>query len=132
MKPFEGKSWSISLLPDWIGEHEDECSLIYHPEGVGALQISAYTKATPVTDEDLREFAEEHIEAGAKLSPIQTGEFTGYTIALGIDDTFWQYWYLRNASTMLLVTYHCDEDKRNQELEQIKSMVATLAARRLK
>lgn len=132
MKLFEGKSWSISLLPGWIGEHEEECSTIYHPEGVGALQISAYTKVTPVTDEDLREFTEEHIEAGAKLSPVQAGEFTGHTIAFGIDGTFWQYWYLRNASTMLLVTYHCDEDERNHELEQIKSMVTTLAARQSK
>ena len=128
MTKFHGSSWTIDLLPEWIGEHDEECSTIYHPNGVGALQISAYSKDGAVTDNDLEDLALEHIEAGAKLAEANTGQFKGFSLAFGVDGEFWQYWYARHGLTALLVTYNCEEVDKNRELGEIKEMVATLAA----
>jgi len=128
MTKFHGSSWTIDLLPEWTGEHDEECSTIYHPNGVGALQISAYSKGGAVTAEDLEDLALEHIEAGAKPVEANTGQFKGFSLAFGVDGEFWQYWYARHGSTALLVTYNCEEADRNREIGEIKEMVATLAA----
>ena len=128
MDTFQGTNWGIGLIPEWIGEQGEECSTIYHPAGVGALQISAYSKDSAVTEVDLRDFAQEHIEGGAKLAEAETGEFKGYTLAFGVDGEFWQYWYVGHGTTALLMTYSCKEADREREIDEIKAMVATLAA----
>ncbi len=126
MNIFEGQSWSIELQDGWVGEHEEDCSTIYHPDGVGALQISAYTKDSEVTDEDLRDHAQDHIQAGAKLAASQFGEFKGYTLAFGVDDEFWQHWYVRAGCTLLFLTYNCAQEDRQRENDVVKTMVASM------
>ena len=128
MSIFQGNSWSITLLPEWTGEHEEECSTVYHPRGVGALKISSYSKDSVVTESDLREFAQERIEAGAKLHESITGDFKGFTLAFAAEDEFWQYWYVANSNKFLLITYNCNEANLGPEREQAKSMVASLKA----
>ena len=128
MSKFIGSSWSIDLLPEWIGEHEEDCSTIYHPDGVGALQISSYKKDSIVEEDDLRNLAQDHVEAGAKLSPANSGQFNGFTLAFGAEGQFWQYWYVANNNTALLLTYNCEEVDLGPERDEVKSMVGTLAA----
>jgi hypothetical protein len=128
MSIFKGSSWGIELLPEWVGEHEEECSTIYHPNGVGALQISAYSKDSEVTEEDLKELASEHIETGAKLAIANSGGFKGFTLAFGVEDEFWQYWYVASGNNALLITYNCEAQDRENEIDKIKSMVASLSA----
>ena len=128
MSIFQGISWKVTLLPEWIGKHDEECSTIYHPNGVGALQISSYSKNCDVTDSDLRDLAHEHIESGAKLAEADSGEFRGFTLAFGVDGEFWQYWYIANGSIALLVTYNCNEADLGPERDQVKKIVASLQA----
>ncbi|MCG6968196.1 MAG: hypothetical protein LJE85_00380 [Gammaproteobacteria bacterium] len=128
MSIFKGESWGIELLPEWIGEHEEDCSTIYHPNGVGALQISAYSKDSEVTEEDLKDLASEHIEAGTKLAPAISGDFRGFTLAFGIESEFWQHWYVSSGNKVLFVTYNCEDQDKVHEISQIKEMVATLSA----
>ncbi|OEY67522.1 hypothetical protein [Marinobacter sp. X15-166B] len=112
MNQFYGKNWKIDLLPDWTGEHEEECSLVFHSEGIGALQISSYSKDGAVTDEDLKGLAQEHLEAGAKLIDVEAGDFKGFTLAFGVKGEFWQLWYVANGPRALFMTYNCDESDR--------------------
>ena len=128
MGTFKGISWGIELLPEWEGEHDEDCTTIYHPNGVGALQISAYSKDSEVTEEDLKDLANEHIEAEAKLSPANSGEFKGFTCAFGVENEFWQYWYVSSGNTALLITYNCEAQDREYEIDKIKGMVASLSA----
>lgn len=126
MSIFQETSWAINLLPEWIGEHDEDCSTIYHPEGVGALQISAFSKDGKVTDEDLKDFSKDHIEAGAKLSESNLGDFKGFTLAFGVDDEFWQHWYVAKENTALFITYNCEVVDSEVEIDNIKTMVASL------
>ncbi len=128
MSIFVGTNWKIELMPEWIGEDDEECATIYHPDGVGALQISSYTKEDEVTQDDLKEFASEHIEAGAKIVEAKTGAFEGFTFAFGIDNEFWQYWYVSSGKTALLITYNCDDSDQEYEIAKIKTMIASLSA----
>ncbi|RBP68443.1 hypothetical protein [Marinobacter nauticus] len=128
MNQFDGPNWRINLLPEWVGEHEEDCSIVFHPEGVGALEISCYFKEGTVTEEDLRGLAQEHIEAGAKLTEASAGDFKGFTLAFGSDNEFWQLWYVASGPTALFITYNCQAVDRDAEIESIKSMVSSLAA----
>ena len=125
---FQGNNWSLELLPCWIGEHGEACSTIYHPNGVGALQISCLLKDSEITDVDLEELAEHHLNAGARVSDAACGEFFGFTLAFGVDGEFWQYWYVCKDNTALVITYNCNEVDLCSELEQVKEMVANLRA----
>jgi len=79
-----------------------------------------------VTDEDLKDFAQDHVEAGAKLSDSISGDFKGFTLAFGVDDEFWQHWYVAKENTALFITYNCKAVDREVEIDGIKTMVASL------
>lgn len=116
------------MLPEWGREYEEGCLTIYHPNGVGALQISAYSKDSEVTEEDLKDLASDRIESGAEVAPAKLGEFTGFTLAFRVDNTFWQHWYVSSFNEALFITYNCEVEDREHEISQIKDMVATLSA----
>jgi hypothetical protein len=96
MALFKGNLWSIVLPPEWVGEHDEDCATIYNPDGAGALQISAYSKNGDVTKEDLMGLANEYIPVGAKLTRIEVGQFSGYSVAVGLEGQFWQYWFCKS------------------------------------
>jgi hypothetical protein len=94
---------------------------------VGALQISSARKESgPVTSDDLREFAAEHIEAGARLRDVTLGDFTGYHLHFGTEGTYWRYWYLRCGPTLVFITYNCALEKRGSEDKEIQVILETL------
>jgi hypothetical protein len=50
------------MPPGWGAEDDGTCVTLTHEDGVGPLQISAYQRNDgAVTDEDLREFAEDEL-----------------------------------------------------------------------
>ena len=120
------ETWSAELPAGWESQRDDACVTIYHPDGVGALQISAAFKDAAVTDADLRDFAREHLDAGAKAREVAAGDFSGFTIAFGAADRFWRHWYLRSFDQTLFVTYNCEADDQGVEDEQLSQMIASL------
>lgn len=128
MSSFKGNCWEVELLPEWVGEHAEDCATIYHPDGVGALQISSYSKNDSVTEADLKDLAQEHIDFGAKLGKAEAGAFEGLTFAFGSDGEFWQFWYVAKGNIALLITYNCNEADLGPEREHAKSIVASLRA----
>src|SRR5947209_11119624 len=94
--------WSVELPEGWSGEHDETCSTIFDDQGRGALQISAAMKADDeVSDDDLKEFATDDLEAGAELHATSFGPFVGFR-ADALEDDFWrETWWLRSGRVML-------------------------------
>jgi hypothetical protein len=125
---FGRETWSL-LVPDgWRAWHDDECATLVGPGDVGALQISAAFKDSEVIDADLREFAAEHLKAGAKPRPTEAGDFVGFDIAFSDEECLWRQWYLRNGRQMLFVTYNCGLESRGVEDGPVRAALASLAA----
>jgi len=78
MPQFGTASWQLDLPPDWQGTFDEDCSTIVRTQGTGALQLSGARKDEEVTDADLRDFAAEHLDAGATAHPVQLGDFSGF------------------------------------------------------
>ena len=118
-------------MPDgWRAWHDNECATLTGHQEIGALQISAAFKETEVLDDDLRDFASEHIGAGEKGRMIQAGDFVGLEIAFAEDTNFWRHWYLRNGKQMLFVTYNCSRESRGLEDGVVDAALASLSASR--
>jgi hypothetical protein len=83
MNTVAGLSWELDLPSDWTAEHDDTCVTLERAGGVGALQISGAQKDGDVTDDDLRDFAAEHLEAGAVPSAAICGEYSGFILKYG-------------------------------------------------
>jgi hypothetical protein len=125
---FQTPTWSIEVPDGWTAVDEEEYAT-FQADGdaqVGALQISAYQKDGPVTNEDLEEFAEEHLSAGAIATPVDHPAFEGFGIAYETDEEFWTEWYLRAGDQMLYVTYTCPVDDQDAEQDVIAEMLGTL------
>ncbi|MGF1547034.1 MAG: hypothetical protein ACFCUG_06885 [Thiotrichales bacterium] len=129
MKQHNDHHWQITLPDDWIVEDEDGCVALYHPDGVGMLEISAAPQDTLVSDDDLRAIGSEHLEAGATTEPARVGEFDGFE--LSYDDAegrFWREWYLKRGHLLLFMTYNCDTGNEDKEEGLLEVILATLKA----
>lgn len=126
MKVFKSDGWSVELPEEWQQETDNNLYTFYHPNGVGALQVSGFTKDGAVTESDLKELASEHIDAGAITKPIESSSVMGMTLAFGLNDEFWQYWYIGIGNKALLVTYNCDEQDKEKEINTIKVIVSSI------
>ncbi len=129
MNIFYGASWSIELYPEWVSEQDDPCVSIYHPDGVGALQISPFNKDSKIASHDLRDLASDHITEGMDVDTIQAGEFSGITLASFEDEKFLQCWFVVANKTALFVTYNCDKADSELENDAVKKMIASLRYR---
>lgn len=129
MNIYKGNGWEVNLAKGWQTEVDDNLVSIYNPHGYGAFQISSYSKNTLVTEADLKEFASEHIEAGAKYKIYKQNGGSILTLAFGYDGRFWQYWYISVNNLAIVATYNCAETYRDIEIDTVKSMVDTINAR---
>ena len=126
---FGGESWQVMLPKGWHGRHDPECETICSDDAVGALQISCAYKEGRVRDDDLRDFAEEHLVAGAKTRKVEIGAFSGFEFCYEKDGRYWRQWFLRNGSVALFVTYNCDLADAGVENGQVQSILRTLGLR---
>ena len=125
---FGRETWSLVVPDGWRAWHDDECATLVGGGEIGVLQISAAFKDAEVSDTDLRGFAAEHLEAGAKPRLIKAGDFVGFEIAFSDQERFWRQWYLRNGRQMLFVTYNCGLESRGVEDGPVGATLASLVA----
>lgn len=78
---------------------------------------------------DLREFAAQHLEAGAKPRPTEARDFVGFEICYAEEERVWRQWYLRNGRQMLFVTYNFGLESRGVEDGRVGAALAPLLAR---
>ena len=128
MSQARGAEWSLTLAPSWQANDDEDGVCIVRPEGLGALQISAACKNTAVTDEDLTDFAADHLGAGARTRPVTLGDFSGIAIRCGADRIHWRRWFLRHGPVALFVTYNCAEADRGIEDADVDQMLGSLRA----
>lgn len=118
--------WSLELADGWVGEHQDDCHSLSHPEGFGTLSLSAFEHSGPADDELLQHLAAEHLEAGAPSEPVRCGPFRGFALSYGADDGFWSEWYLRAGRVVLFVSYTCAPEHEALDDEVIEGMLGSL------
>jgi hypothetical protein len=127
MNKYKGSGWELNIEDSWVVEDTDGLISIYNPQGVGALQISSYSKDLIVTEDGLKELAQEHIDAGAKIDSYIQNDNKALTLAFGVDGEFWQHWYIAINHQALFVSYNCDVSERSVEIDTIKKIVASIS-----
>lgn len=128
MNKARGVSWELSLEPSWETQSDEECETLFCPDGVGALQISSARKEGDVTDDDLNNFAADHLNTDTKTKPVILGDFSGIAIQHKADGSLWRRWFLRYGPVALFVTYNCAEEDSGVEDVQVNKMLGTLRA----
>lgn len=120
--------WEIELADGWEVQSVDECVTICHPDGVGALQVSGYTKRTTgeVTRGDLLAATKLDAVVQEHLGEQTWGEFRGFQLVYGQGPHFWRKWWLSNENVLLFVTYNCDRKHEDLELQDVNQMVGSL------
>ena len=129
MSIFSSQWWALRLADGWIAEQDEECVTICHPDGVGALQVSAYQKPDAITKEDLLDGADVDPDQLGEMAASQCGDFEGFYLANSVNDSFQRSWWLGSANTMLFVTYNCDLSYQAIEAAAVDSMVSSLRRR---
>ncbi len=127
MTIYAGNSWAVRLAPGWTGRSEDDAEVLYHPEGAGALRVSAARKDDPVTDEDLQGFAVQHPEEGATTESVECGEFRGFRYEIEGDSVLLRQWFLRAGNLALFLTYNCSLEHAGEDDEALETILETLS-----
>lgn len=132
MASVSGEWWELDLAPGWDAQAMEHCVTVFHPEGVGALQLSAYQKSNQavVQNDDLLDATDLVPEQYRNLGEQDWGEFHGYQLVYADQETFWRRWWLAQGATLLFVTYNCDKTHMEIELEPVNTMLASLRSRR--
>jgi hypothetical protein len=124
---FKALRWSIQLSKNWESEVNEECYTFFHPEGYGALQISDYTKDTPITDEDIIDLVEFNEEEKLHLRKVKFGDFEGLHLVYSDEkNTFWRKWWVKNDQLLLFITYNCDVKDKEYNVNTINKMLSSL------
>lgn len=129
MKKHLEQHWEISLPDHWEVESDEDSVSLYDPEGPGTLQISVFRQPEPVTDDDLRAIASEHLEAGAVPEELQLGDFDGFMLRYDAGDEYWSEWYLKAEDLMMFVTYACALGEEGEEEDVVEAVLDTLSLR---
>jgi hypothetical protein len=137
---YEKKGWYRLTVPDGWEIDEDESPVaIYHPDGAGALQVTAETpRPLPVGG---------RIDVFLMLRAFlkQTGVDFDETLATrvterGLDRAFYEYsaespeegrvtwrsWMVTNHDIVVFLTYACREEDEDRERAAVDAMVASL------
>lgn len=123
---FGTDTWTLEVPEGWRAWHDEECATLVGPGDLGALQVSAAFKGSEVLDEDLRDFASDHLAAGARAKAAEAGDYAGFEIAFSDGESFWRQWFLRRGRQALFVTYNCAVDQRGAEDDAVRQALATL------
>lgn len=123
---FGTDKWTLQVPSGWRAWHDEECATLVGPADLGALQVSAAFKGALVLDEDLRDFASEHLAAGAHAEAAEAGDYAGFEIAFSDGKRYWRQWFLRGGRQALFVTYNCAVDHRGAEDDDVRLILASL------
>ena len=127
MKSFSQEHWTITLPDDWIAENEVDYISLYHPDGVGDLLISTFQHEDTVTDDDLEEFAADHINCDVESEDIECGDFAGFSFCYDVENEYLCEWYLKSDNIMLFITYSCAlKDEENSEEDIVDTILDSL------
>lgn len=123
---FGTDTWTLQVPSGWRAWHDEECTTLVGPGGLGALQVSVAVKDSEVLDEDLRDFASEHLAAGAHAEAAEAGDYAGFEVAFSDGERYWRQWFLRRGRQALFVTYNCEGGHRGADDDAVRQILASL------
>jgi hypothetical protein len=139
VKPFTKEGWyQITVPDDWEVDAEDTPVATYHPEGVGALQITAespksrkageridvflvmraFLKSIGVTldEKNARRWSKDGLEWA-------TTEYEGESPDGPI---FWRLWFATNHDVLAFFTYACPAEDRDAERATVDEILKSV------
>lgn len=123
---YETAVWTLTLPKKWQAESDDECTTIYHQDGVGALQIETFQKEGEVLPADLQQLAEPELAGGVEVSELRVGDFNGFTFSIQEDDEVWRYWFVAAGNCALVATYNSDIEGAEKEAGAVLEILRSL------
>jgi len=127
MKIYTHHHWNITLPDNWVVEEDTDYTAVYPPDGVGDLLISSFEHDDLVTDDDLEEFAADHIESDVDSEDVEYGDFNGFSFCYSIENEYICEWYLKYEKIMLFITYSCPvENEENSEEDIVETSLNSL------
>ena len=122
--------WELDLVDDWAAQKDEDCVTISRPNGVGALQVSAYRKDNgKITDEELLEATDSDATSREKLSRVKISALEGYERSDLSGSSFSHQWWLGSDETMIYMTYNCEMSDQTVESDAVNTMVASIRVR---
>ena len=127
MNEYRSHYWSMRIREDWSEQSDETFATFLSPGVEGALQVSAARNSKgSATDDDLRDFAQEHFDANAPIAQVEVGEFKGYYLHYRFEDVYQRQWWLRSVNTVVMITYTCSHTDRGVDDQATDEMVASL------
>jgi len=118
--------WSIIVAPNWAVDRDEHCVSFTRPDGVGALQISAYKHESGEVPDDLSELLAGHFPEGLTLEPVTCGGFSGIGVDYVTEGRYWMKRWVHKKGLLIYVTYNCNAAERELELEETAQMLDSL------
>jgi hypothetical protein len=124
-------SWSVEVSASWSVTEHPEC-LTLKLSDEAALQLSsAKKKSGEVTEQDLF-FSQDNRCSWGKPLDVALGQFNGIVYEYQEAETTWIRWFLRNASTLLFVTYNGTKRAASKERAEVDRTLRSLRAAALR
>jgi hypothetical protein len=137
---FEKKGWYRLTLPDgWEADEDESPVAIYHPEGAGALQLTAETPRPlpPGGKIDvflmlrafLKQTGVDFVEEGATRSTERGLDraFYEYTAESPEEGkVLWRSWMVTNHDIVVFLTYACREEDKDLERAAVDAVIASI------
>jgi hypothetical protein len=127
-RTFAQRGWAVDLPRGWSGElGEEDTALLGADDGPGLMQVRSFrSEGRDIEDDDLKELARPHTDAGAQLFRVRYGIFSGFYVHYKHEDTLWYEWWLRSGPMALHVTYHVPEAQRAVEEATVAAILGSL------
>ena len=137
MNTYEKKGWSRIPVPDgWVVDENEEPLAIHHPEGCGALQITAQSPRPLKPGERLDAYLYLRGYLRQTGTDIEETEAERYSRG-GLDWArseyeadlpdegllYWRVWLATNHESLVFVTYACREEDKSVERWVIDGIV---------
>ena len=140
MTVFEKKGWYRLTLPEgWEADEDESPVAIYHPEGAGALQVTAETPRPlpPGGKIDvflmlrafLKQTGVDFVEEAATRSTERGLDHAFYEYTAEAPEegkVLWRSWMVTNHDIVVYLTYACREEDKDLERAAVDGIVATL------
>ncbi len=127
MRIVETDWWTLALPEEWHADQDEESVIIIDIDEVSQIQITTVLKEEgTVSEEELRDFAEELIAEGHEPNSVKLAGMDALAFAYEEDQEFWREWYVRHDNLVLLITHDCDLENQGMDDSLVDEILNSL------
>ncbi len=127
MRIIETDDWCCDLPDEWQAEQSDDSVLIVDDDEVSSIEITTLKKeAGDISDDDLKQFADEPLSAGIPAESVAIGSLQGMLFNFEDEEGVWREWYLASGSVMLYITHGCRPEHRGMDDAAVNEILSTI------